>query len=264
MIKLFTASQSTLAKINREIAPALIKERETGMWKDGKKEVLSYISGSTVIDLLNEVFGTFGWSFEVIDAWIEKSTPHFQKENDKKPFAAGAAIQENELGVKGVTVKQNDICHVKGRLTIFYKDGNDTRTIIKEAFGSKVIVGKASEQEHIFKSAQTDAMKKAASLLGIGAQLYRKPEEHAHYRNTSNRIVWTDALKANYPQHWRYLNSMMEIYNWSYDDIKYWVEVATNGLYSDILYMPEDYIDDLVITFKNDNELQQPEVSEVK
>lgn len=48
----------------------------------------------------------------------------------------------------------------------------------------------ASEQESIFKSASTDALKKAASLLGIAAQLYRDNREQEYFERTLSDTPW--------------------------------------------------------------------------
>lgn len=118
-----------------------IRERPAkggGKWK--------YISGGYVKKTLNMMFG-FDWDFEIIDQMI----------------------MHNEAIVKGkLTVRSNG------------------RTITKMQFGNKDIVYKKlqeGETERVplsigndLKSACTDALKKCASELGIGADIYNKEE----------------------------------------------------------------------------------------
>lgn len=76
--------------------------------------------------------------------------------------------------VKSYEIRQND-CLCIGQLS--YPWDNERR--VKEAFGSKDTVSKAGnsmgEMGDMLKSAGSDALKKACSLLGIGKDLYKKP-----------------------------------------------------------------------------------------
>ena len=126
--------------IQRKIPGGLIKQRDAG---GGKK--LNYISGSTVINLLNEAFG-YTWSFEVVNYELIKSEPKFNK-------------------YKNTMEDQPPYFQVLGRLSV-------PGFGIKEQFGTKILLGGASEQEGAMKSATTDAMKKCATLFGIGIELY--------------------------------------------------------------------------------------------
>ena len=78
-------------------------------------------------------------------------------------------------------------------------DNGDIIKISKSGTGSKSIIGGSSEQESIFKSASTDALKKAASLLGVAAQLYRDNREQEYFEQTLAEMSWTpedkEALK---------------------------------------------------------------------
>lgn len=126
--------------IERKLDPKLIKQRDAG---GGRK--LDYISGATVIRLLNKAFN-YQWSFEIINETLVKSEPKYNKH--KKTYE-----------------EQRPYIKVLGRLTV---PGYG----VKEQYGTKIVMGGATEQEGAAKSAATDALKKCATLLGIGLELY--------------------------------------------------------------------------------------------
>lgn len=118
-----------------------IRERPAkggGNWK--------YLSGGYVKKTLNLMFG-FDWDFEILEQLILHGE-----------------------------------CIVKGKLTV----RTNGHTIVKTQFGNKDIAYKKQQQgetERIalsigndLKSAATDALKKCASELGIGADVYNKQE----------------------------------------------------------------------------------------
>jgi hypothetical protein len=135
--------EEATAILEAKLSPNLIKERKQG------NTTLSYIGGHTVIRLLNKAFN-YKWSFEIIGEDIVPSQPKLNKY---------AKAGEPKLEDQPPVVK------VLGRLTV---PGYG----VKEQFGSKVLIGGASEQEAAFKSASTDALKKCATLFGIGLELY--------------------------------------------------------------------------------------------
>jgi len=109
----------------------------------GKK--FKYIKGAEVIHRLNEVFGG-EWSLEIKDV---------------------------------ITEKDDILVHVC--LTVWSpSEGQPLKVIIKEQFGSASLKrydsgprkGEVVDYGNAFKSATTDGIKKAASLLGIGLYLY--------------------------------------------------------------------------------------------
>lgn len=147
------AKQVIEAKLN----PQWIKQRQQG------GATLSYIGGHTVIRLLNKAFG-YQWSFEVISEEVKPSLP-------KPMFEGWGKNRKAVLGPDGTQKMepQPPVAKVLGRLTI-------PGIGIKEQWGSKVLIGGATEQESAFKSASTDALKKCASLVGIGLELYGEDE----------------------------------------------------------------------------------------
>lgn len=111
-----------------------IKQRQAGGGR-----VLDYIEGARVIELLNKAFN-YQWDFEILDMQIIQAEPWKNQEQGK-------------------------YAQVKARITV-------PGLAYKEAVGSKAIIGRTSEQESVFKAAMTDALKKAATLFGIGRELY--------------------------------------------------------------------------------------------
>jgi recombination DNA repair RAD52 pathway protein len=142
--------------LKAKLDPQWIKQRTQG------KATLSYIGGNTVIHLLNHAFN-YQWSFEIVSEDIVQSIPKVNK------WAKGDQPKTEE---------QPPVAKVLGRLTV-------PGLGIKEQYGSKVLIGGASEQESAFKSASTDALKKCASLFGIGLELYGDEEYNFEEQQTS-------------------------------------------------------------------------------
>lgn len=140
--------EKTKAIIERKIPANLIKKRDAGFGKQ-----LDYVSGSTIITLLNEAFD-YKWSFEILDEKVVKSEPKFNKKTNSYD-------------------EQPPYIQIRGRLTIPALD------IVKEQYGTKILLGGASEQEGAAKSAATDALKKCATLVGIGLELYKDETDQA-------------------------------------------------------------------------------------
>jgi hypothetical protein len=147
------AKQVLEAKLN----PSWIKQRQQG------GTTLSYIGGHTVIRLLNKAFD-YQWSFEIVTEEVKQSVPKPVYDGwgkNRKPKLDGDGNQIFE--------PQPPVAKVLGRLTV-------PGVGVKEQYGSKVLIGGATEQESAFKSASTDALKKCASLFGIGLELYGDDE----------------------------------------------------------------------------------------
>lgn len=237
-LKIIPVPEVIVAKISAPLPDYVIQEREAG-----KGQMLSYISGATVIDILNTTFGHLGWSFEIIKEWKEDSIPFFNKWSKDK--------SATHNGNQGAWEEQAPVAWVHGKLTVFLKKEDGTyHTVSKEAFGSKSIIGKQSEQEHIFKSAQTDALKKAASLLGIGAELYRGEEEQQYYNVISKPVVWTQEL-CETSESWQKLMTLASDCGWDTNDINYYVNEFTEGAYVDLYTLPEAYFEGLIDHIKN-------------
>lgn len=189
--------------IERPIPPEVISERSGGGGR-----TLSYISGSFVTDMLNHAFG-YMWDWEVQSQWIEQSQDRI-----------------NKSGGKGVA--QAPVAHVRGILTVYFEDENGAeRAIRKSGLGSKVVIGGATEQESVFKAADTDALKKAASRLGIGAQLYRNDDEHSYFVELSKS--WTAEDKQLYTKEREFINTYITENELTLDTVNELVERAGIG-----------------------------------
>jgi hypothetical protein len=147
------AKKTLEAKLN----DSWIKQRQQGT------ATLSYIGGHTVIRLLNKAFN-YQWSFEIVTEEVKQSVPKPMWDGwgkNRKPVLNQDGSQRME--------PQPPVAKVLGRLTV-------PGVGVKEQYGSKVLIGGATEQESAFKSASTDALKKCASLFGIGLELYGDDE----------------------------------------------------------------------------------------
>jgi hypothetical protein len=103
---------------------------------------LQYVSGEQVVTRLNEVLGVGGWSFRVLRHDINPEAD--------EAWALGELVAE--IG---------------------------ERTVVRQQFGSQKVrrsrsTGAPLDLGFDLKGASTDAMKKCASLLGVGLYLSRK------------------------------------------------------------------------------------------
>jgi len=141
---------SAIEMLKRPLEPSMIKQRSI----NSGKVTLNYIEGHTVIDILNKAFN-YNWNFEVVNVYFTKSDRYEKKKYNSKEIL--------------YTEEPKSIIIVHGRLTV-------PNLGIREGFGTKISLGDASTQESTIKSASTDALKKCATLLGIGIELYRDEE----------------------------------------------------------------------------------------
>lgn len=248
-IKAYETSQEMREIIQADLPKGVIFK------KPGKGD-LDYISITFVMDLLNKTFGHFGWNVEIIDKWIQDSIPFFQK-NDKYNTAPQDKTTTNEKGEKGQWLAQNPIAWVTVRLTVnvWDEEKNAQVTVVKEASGSKIINGKAGEQEHIFKSAQSDAIKKAAAMLGIGLELARKAPEKEFFEEINSEplpIVWDEATQAQHQEEWNAVMNVLETNDWDVDTFAYYVEFVTNAQISDLYYLPVEKMPALIKLLKDE------------
>lgn len=189
-----------------QIPDQLIKTRPGG----GNK-TLSYLSGQTVIDMLNEAFN-YMWSWEAEKEWVQKSQDKYNPKYDKEP------------------VPQGPVAHVQGKLTVIIPGNNGNHMEIKKTgYGSKAILGTQIDQESVFKAAGTDALKKAASLLGIGLELYRDEEEQLYFEEMNYEDPWTDELLEEYEPERGFIKKFMEDHELNIDDIDDMVSDFSNG-----------------------------------
>lgn len=130
--------EEVLKNLKEPIPDHMYKTREI------KKQKVSYLTGNTIVAKLNSVFG-FQWSFEIVSKELVNSRPYIAKIGDE---------QKEQI--------QPPYIQVLGRLSI------PAYGITKEQYGSKILIGTASDQEGAAKAATTDSLKKCATMLGIG------------------------------------------------------------------------------------------------
>lgn len=238
--KKIDVSTDISSKLSKELPEYVIQEKEMG-----KGNSLSYVSGATVTDILNSVFGPLNWDSYVVEQFIQESTPFFQK--NTKWYQAPEELEiTNDKGEKGIWLKQAPVAWVKVRLVIRTTDENGVVNVTtKESYGSKSVIGKQSEQEHIFKSAQTDALKKAASYLGIGLQLYRNEETQFYFEAINKPIVWTEKLKNESPL-WSNLLQVIDKKGIDFSYLNNLVEEITESEFIDIFTLPESYMESFI------------------
>lgn len=134
-----------------------------------KFEGNDYVGVPVIIDILNKAFG-HAWSWEVLEQWVEKARI-YKKPNENKDYG------------------ESYYACVKGRLwfPVNKLDNNgETEKAFRDAIGGHMLTGTAKNQQTAFKSASSDALKKAASLLGLAKNVYMDA-------NTYNNLVRDEA-----------------------------------------------------------------------
>lgn len=223
MLQEMNISKKVKEIITAPIPESLILEREGG---GGKK--LSYISGSTVTDILNAAFG-YTWSWETKKEWVQESIPFF---NIYTKAAEKDKVTNPVTGKKGTWENQGPVAHVLGTLTVWLKDDNgNIFPIKKDGYGSKSILGKQNDQESIFKAAGTDALKKAASLLGIGLELYRNENEQYYFDELNYEDPWTDEIMEQYKKELEFLSNYRKEYEVTDEELSQLVLDVTGTTY---------------------------------
>lgn len=135
---------SFLSQKQRNIIDKPIEEDFIKISPDGFK----YVVNSVVIEILNNAFN-YTWNWEILDHGIQNGESN------------------------GKFTDPGSYAWVLGRLSYPVIDNN--KNVVwahKDAFGAKPVIGKAKVQSQLFKSAATDAFKKAASLVGIAKNIY--------------------------------------------------------------------------------------------
>lgn len=139
---------------------------------------ITYLDGETITTHLNEVFGVFGWSFTVIadgineeadEAWCRGRLEIYKVQQlDRFDPATNAVITM-------------EVIH----------------TSTREQYGSQKLKrarssGKVLDIGFDLKGAATDALKKCASLVGVGLYLWNKDEgalERARRAEQANAVI---------------------------------------------------------------------------
>ena len=246
----------TKLQLSEAIDPSLLKTRKSGGTD------LTYITQNTCIDRLNEIFG-YMWSFEIVDHWMEPGVTQIKVENPKYPFTAKNcdmdAVKVNAEGKRYIEIPQLPSAWVLVKLTVpMIDDNGNIIYITKMATGSQAINGpQATQSINGYKGAQSDALKKAASLFGIALELYRDATEEEYFQTIRDSYMpdtWTDEAEAKYAKELKVLYKMLEDFGWSFDDIGYYVSLATNNIYNSFKKMPPEYIEELIDCIRKDVE----------
>lgn len=222
MIQSLKISEGLQKLLSQPTDPTLIRTRSQS------GTTLSYITGYAVVRKLNAAFG-YCWNWHVDSAWLEN--------------------------IEGA--KPGQVCHVLGTLTAMVKDDDgNIIALSKQAYGSKVAVLKmgAQDNQNLYKVASTDALKKAASMFGIAADLYLTEEEQ-EFLSMEEQSPWDDATINQYKTEWAYIQKFQEEYEVSDEELNGLVAEFTDGNVKSILLIkPEslkefiEYIENLIKT----------------
>ena len=256
-MKPFELSNKTKLELSAPIDPSLLKTRTMG------KEELTYVSQNTVVDLLNKAFN-YMWSFVIDEQWMEQGVPVVKKENPKWPFTEKntdmSQVQIDAEGKRYIVLEQGPVAWTRGRLRVPFKDESTGETIWieKSACGAQAMIGnQAVQSTNAYKGSMSDCLKKCASLFGIALELYRDATEEEHFQTIRDSYmpdVWTDELEKAYAKELNALYKIIEGYNWSLDDIGYYVSLATDGTYNNFKKMPPEYLEGLIDCIREDVE----------
>ena len=177
---------------------------------------------------------------------MEPGVTQIKMENPKYPFTSKNtdmdSVQVNPEGKRYIELPQLPSAWVLVKLTVpMLTDSGEIIYISKMATGSQSING--------YKGAQSDALKKAASLFGIALELYRDDVEQAEFeafKETLTPDTWTEEVVEANRQEYDYLMNIMNDYGWSKADVSYYVEIATDGLCSNFNKMDPSYLKALI------------------
>lgn len=202
MLEKIKVSDDFIKIVQEKIPADLIQERPGG------REKLKYISGSTCISKLN-LLTNYMWDWKIDKAFIQESVP-FKRKNSTE-----------------AAVPQGPVAHVFGTLTVHLQnEKGEIVNISKSAAGAKPILGAQNDQKDIFKAASTDALKKAASLLGIGLELYQNEDEIDFF---DSKALWDAETRIKYQPLFDYINSIKRDFGMDDETINGTVRGWSNG-----------------------------------
>ena len=232
----------------KEIKQALMTPfpNEVVLTKPGSKN--KYISQETVTDKLNATFGFLGWSWDIQEKWIENSTPKIIKTRYNQATGRNDKLPKEEWYEE----EQKPTAHIIGKLTVnFEREDGSIYSVSKSAPGSQPIVGGQETQENAFKSANSDALKKAATMFGIALELYRKGKEQDYFNAINYENPWTNEEKEKHKDNFNYINSFMKKYNVAFEGINQMVGICFNGYFNNLNAITPEYLNQFVNYLKN-------------
>lgn len=212
MIITYDLDKRIKEKINAPIDPSLIRQRDAG-----RGQRLSYVTGYTVVKMLNDAFNhCWDWT---VDHYSIDIVPTLE-------------------GVK----PDGFVCTVLGTLTVHLFDPANEKEIVikKQAFGSSILKGGKQDLQNIYKAASTDALKKAASFIGVAAQLSLNSEELAYFDAIEQPQLWSDEDINAHMTEFNFINELIEKNNNSFgwDEIDEMIDGYSNGSYKGWREMP--------------------------
>ena len=159
----------------------------------------SYINHMVVVDILNRLFGLL-WNWEIVDYGNEEVRTYTKKKKNNGRYG----FEEEPMPAKNTltpdNAPKNSYIWVLGKLTctVILPNG-ETKDIVKMAYGSRPITSEDSKtQGQIYKGASSDALKKAASLLGIASNVYTKPSLYQKIQDDRKAFdVWDEEASNN-------------------------------------------------------------------
>lgn len=235
MLTVESISKKIQKKLNIYLPQEIIQSR-----KGDRGKMLDYISGRVAVDILNYAFD-YNWSWEVKKFWKEESEPVYL-DNDKN----------HENGIP-----QGPIIHCLGTLTVYLKnEQGEYFKISKDGFGSKTVVGSQSKQEDNYKAAATDAIKKAATLLGVAAQLYRDNNEELFF-NLLNDPWIDDEIFKKYKSEREYLRKLINYGVETEESLNKMLSEWTEDRFKNIQELTPDELKDFVEMLKAKKEVNQ-------
>lgn len=172
----------TFESLTRLISKPLDRRIVTQLSKGGR--TFDFIEGFAIYPLLREAFGD-NYSIRLSEPVTKK---YATIDTKKGPYTPP------------------EVTEVKCTLIVHKPDGQD---IVREAFGAATM--NANGEENVAKSAQTDAIKKAAMSFGIGLELSAQKEPRFVEWYQENIFgKWTKAAMARCKDFLAVTNSYME------------------------------------------------------
>lgn len=172
-----------------------LDKRIVGKLNTGFGDPIDYISGTAMIVLLEKAFGPF-YSME---------------------FSEPKVIRYDKVMSKKGEVTPNQVVEVKCTLTVPFYD-EETKQIItvkREGFGTASM--KPKFEEMVLKTAQTDAMKKAAYSFGLALELSTNSENkrrnipyEGEWFAEEQFGMWTQTSTQKYAKEWQFVKTFMQ------------------------------------------------------
>lgn len=221
---MFHNSDKDIAKVIYEPIPKeLTRTRLQG------NQQLRYATAYVIVRLLNKAFGIGWWGFVPLKEWTEEAVP-------------------NKRGQTGSCV------HCLGELRLYHDNGDGKFDPLCytpiQAYGSKVVLGGNQDNQNLYKIAETDALKKAASYVGIASELYLNEEELSCLEDAYDD-PWEneEVYKAHEPER-QFIQKAIKEHNITAEEINALVKECFNDEIDDINSLLPDELTKFTAFFK--------------